>query len=53
MPIYIYHSRIGIAAETTPRFQSNDISHIKRQYVMNPICERQVLQSQQGHFSKF
>ena len=36
----LYKSSINIAAETTPYYQSNDISHVKRHYVMNPICGR-------------
>ena len=36
----LYKSSINIAGETTPYYQSNDISHVKRHYVMNPICGR-------------
>ena len=39
MLIYITAS-INIGAEITPHSQSNDISHVKRHYVMNPICGR-------------
>ena len=34
MLIYIT-AATNIAAETTPQSQSNDISHVKRHYVMN------------------
>ena len=49
----LYLSSINIATETTPHSQSNDVSHVKRHYVMNPICGRYVLQSRQGQFSNF
>ena len=36
----LYLSSIIIATETTPHSQLNDVSHVKRHYVMNPICGR-------------
>ena len=46
----LYLTSINIATETTPHSQANDISHVKRHYVMNPICGRYVLQSRQDSF---
>ena len=36
----LYYTSINITDETNPRSQSNCIIHVKRHYVMNPICGR-------------